>query len=337
LNDGVFVAGRLGLGDVLPPDFRDLFPRAMASQGQILEWIVGQTIDWIPGDRPQSMRGLGPVPSGTACIHRFRVCPIPAAVVAVRPPDRKLPAHPILHDFCRLGTPSVISRRASDQGVASTTADTAIGGADTIRSNARIVGSLVHRLLERQPVDPSRTVMLDLAASLLRADERVQQTELPSLVNAAVDRYLALVARPDISALLSSGRRWHEVPVTIVSDGLRTRGSIDTLILLDPLEGSVPRAIVLEFKTGALAPWHQRQLDQYVTAAKALLPGANVEGILVYSEAQTPLGSHFSAAGDRPDHSRALRFRGGTAGTTKSLPEACFLFTHGRAIPYNLA
>ena len=279
LNDGVFVAGRLGLGDVLPPDFRDLFPRAMASQGQ--------TIDWITGDRPQSMRGLGPVPSDAACVHRFRVCPIPEAVVAVSPPDRKLPADPILHDFCRLGTPSVISRRASDQGVASTTADTAIGGVDTIRSNARIVGSLVHRLLERQPVDPSRTVMLDLAASLLRADERVQQTELPSLVNAAVDRYLALVARPDISALLSSGRRWHEVPVTIVSDGLRTRGSIDTLVLLDPLEGSVPGAIVLEFKTGARAPWHQRQLDQYVTAAKALLPGANVEGILVYSEGPT--------------------------------------------------
>jgi hypothetical protein len=294
LNDGVFVAGRLGLGDVLPPDFRDLFPRAMASQGQIIEWIVG--------DSPQTMRGSGTVPNGTACRHRFRVCPIPEAVVVVKPPDRKLPANPVLHDFCRLGpTPSVISRRASDHGVASTTVDTAIAGVDTIRSNARIVGSLVHRLLERQPVDPSRTAMLDLAAGLLRADERVQPTELPSPVNTAVDRYLALVARPDISALLSSGRRWHEVPVTIVSDGLRTRGSIDTLILLDPLEGSVPRAIVLEFKTGALAPWHQRQLDQYVTAAKALLPGANVEGILVYSEAQTPLGPHFSAAGDRPD------------------------------------
>jgi ATP-dependent exoDNAse (exonuclease V) beta subunit len=292
LNDGVFVAGRLGLGDVLPPDFRDLFQRAMASQGQIIEWIVG--------DSPQTMRGSGTVPNGTACVHRFRVCPVPEAVVAVRPPDQKLPAHPILHDFCRLGTPSVISRRASDQGVASTTADTPIGGDDTIRSNARIVGSLVHRLLERQPVDPSRTVILDLAASLLRADERVQQTELPSLVNAAVDRYLALVARPDISALLSGGRRWHEVPVTIVSDGLRTRGSIDTLILLDPREGSVPGAIVLEFKTGARAPWHQRQLDQYVKAAKALLPGANVEGILVYSEGSTAVQPDFSRAGVWP-------------------------------------
>jgi ATP-dependent helicase/nuclease subunit A len=271
LNDGVFVAGRLGLGDVLPPDFRDLFTGAAA--------LPGLTIDWIAGDRPH-----GPVPNGTACTHRFRVCPVPESVVVIRPPDRKLPADPVLHDFSRLGpAASVISRRASDDGVAPTTADTAIAGDDTVRSNARIVGSLVHRLLEQQPVDPSRTTILDLAAGLLRADERVQQRDLPSLVNTAVDRYLALVSRPDICTLLSSGRRWHEVPVTIVSDGLRTRGSIDTLILLDPLEGSAPRAIVLEFKTGALAPWHQGQLDQYVTAARDLLPGAKVEGILVYS------------------------------------------------------
>jgi hypothetical protein len=73
------------------------------------------------------------------------------------------------------------------------------------------------------------------------------------------------------------------------------------LILLDPLEGSAPRAIVLEFKTGAPAPWHQRQLDQYVTAAKSLLPGANVEGMLVYSGELTTVGPHFSAADVRPD------------------------------------
>ena len=41
LHDGVFVAGRLGLGDVLPPDFRDLFPRALASPGQIIDWVGG--------------------------------------------------------------------------------------------------------------------------------------------------------------------------------------------------------------------------------------------------------------------------------------------------------
>ena len=41
LQDGVFVVGRLGLGDVLPLDFRDLFPRALAARGSTLEWIPG--------------------------------------------------------------------------------------------------------------------------------------------------------------------------------------------------------------------------------------------------------------------------------------------------------
>jgi ATP-dependent helicase/nuclease subunit A len=287
LNDGVFVAGRLGLGDVLPPDFRDLFQRAVASQGQI-EWVVG--------DSPR-----GTVPIGRTCVHRFRACPIPEAAVEVMPPDRKVPADLVLHDFRRLGsTPPVISRRASDYGVPSTILDTASEDG-RVRSNARIVGSLVHRLLERQPSDPGRTAILDTAAGLLLATERVQQTDLPSLLHAAVDRYLALVSRPDLCTLFSSGRRWHEVPVTVVSGGLRTRGSIDTLIVMDRLEGSAPRAIVLEFKTGDAAPWHQAQLDQYVTAAKALLPGTTVEGILVYSGGFTATGPHFGAANDTPD------------------------------------
>ena len=47
--------------------------------------------------------------------------------------------------------------------------------------------------------------------------------------------------------------------------------------------GAAPRAIVLEFKTGAPLPWHQIQLAQYVAAAQALLPGTAVEGALIYA------------------------------------------------------
>jgi hypothetical protein len=71
--------------------------------------------------------------------------------------------------------------------------------------------------------------------------------------------------------------------VTIVVDELRLRGSLDTLILVDPPEADTPRAIVLEFKTGAPVPQHQLQLNQYVAAARALLPGRTVEGTLIYS------------------------------------------------------
>jgi len=84
-----------------------------------------------------------------------------------------------------------------------------------------------------------------------------------------------------VRALFSEGRRWHEVPVTLTAGAVRTRGSIDTLILSDSPTG--PRARVLEFKTGTPAAWHQTQLDQYVAAASALLPGRVVEGILIYA------------------------------------------------------
>jgi hypothetical protein len=107
--------------------------------------------------------------------------------------------------------------------------------------------------------------------------------DLAPVLDGAVDRCLALLERPDIRTLFSGGHRWHEVPVTLVHNGHRVRGTIDTLILLNSPEGTAPRAIVLEFKTGAGEPWHQAQLDGYVAAARELLPTAEVKGLLVYS------------------------------------------------------
>ena len=103
------------------------------------------------------------------------------------------------------------------------------------------------------------------------------------MLEAAVDRYLTLLDRGDIRTLFSGGLRWHEVPVTLVDSGNRVRGAIDTLILLNSPEGTAPRAIVLEFKTGAAEPWHQAQIDGYVAAARELFPTAEVEGWLVYA------------------------------------------------------
>ena len=69
----------------------------------------------------------------------------------------------------------------------------------------------------------NREEILDLAAGLLRADDRIQQDDLPAILQTAVDRYLALIARPDVCTLFSQGHRWHEVPVTC-GHGVRTRG-----------------------------------------------------------------------------------------------------------------
>ncbi len=268
LQDGVFVVGRLGLGDVLPLDFRDLFPRALAARGSTLEWIHG--------DSPQSVAGEGPVPTS---VHRFRVCPVPEddGPAPAREEGQPVP----LQDFRRLGpTASPISRVSDEHGLAADASDAAPGA---VRSNARILGSLVHRLLERQPDCANRERLLSLAGGLLRPDERVQCVDLAPVLEAAVDRYLALLDRADIRTLFSGGLRWHEVPVTLVDNGNRVRGAIDTLILLNSPEGTAPRAIVLEFKTGAAEPWHQAQIDGYVAAARELFPTAEVEGLLVYA------------------------------------------------------
>jgi len=129
-----------------------------------------------------------------------------------------------------------------------------------------------------------RAVLREVAAGLLRPEERLLHADWRLVLETAVDRYLALLDRPDVRELFASGRRWHEVPVTIIKNGQRTRGSIDTLILVDSPPPTVARTVVLEFKTGAPLQWHRTQLDQYVTAARELLPSRAVEGILIYGE-----------------------------------------------------
>ena len=89
--------------------------------------------------------------------------------------------------------------------------------------------------------------------------------------------------RPDVAALLAVRRRLQEVPFSLrrVAEGtpMVLRGTIDCLIRKD--DGSV---VVVEFKTGRRRASHQRQLDVYVEAARALCPGSSVEGRLVYPD-----------------------------------------------------
>jgi RecB family exonuclease len=55
------------------------------------------------------------------------------------------------------------------------------------------------------------------------------------------------------------------------------RGAIDCLVIR--ADGSVA---VVEFKTGRRRQAHERQLELYQEAARALYPDARVEGHLVY-------------------------------------------------------
>jgi len=56
------------------------------------------------------------------------------------------------------------------------------------------------------------------------------------------------------------------------------RGSIDWLVVRP--DGAV---VVVELKTGRPHDWHRAQLEVYVEAARALFPGAAVEGRMLYA------------------------------------------------------
>ena len=59
------------------------------------------------------------------------------------------------------------------------------------------------------------------------------------------------------------------------------RGAIDVLV-----QYGDGRIEVLEFKTGHPQSGHERQLALYVAAARAMFPGANVAGRVIYGAEQ---------------------------------------------------
>jgi ATP-dependent exoDNAse (exonuclease V) beta subunit len=145
-------------------------------------------------------------------------------------------------------------------------------------------GILVHRLLQSGlPEHLDEAPARAFTRQLLQPQERAAVPDIEPLVTTALATWRALRRRPDVAALLTSGRVLHEVPFSlgraVSGDRLILRGTIDCLVHTD--DGSV---VVLEFKTGRPRSSHQRQLNLYVEAAAALYPAARVEGRLIYAD-----------------------------------------------------
>ena len=155
----------------------------------------------------------------------------------------------------------------------------------------RLAGTLVHVLLQRANRDVrDREEIRRRARALLRADEKAGVDNCDELVNRAVETYLAILKRPEVTSLID-GDCLFEVPFSLRLDQssdsperqtagapVIVRGTIDCLA-----RGSDGRLTVLEFKTGSREPEHQAQLDLYVVAARGLFPGVAVEGALIYA------------------------------------------------------
>ncbi len=133
------------------------------------------------------------------------------------------------------------------------------------------VGSIVHLVLQRvlsQPVVDAESI----AREVRRSD--ASGSDAASDVQRLCE---AMALQPGLRAVLATGTPLFEVPFSIAgADGRVIRGSIDCLV------AGPERVTVVEFKTGARLPEHQRQLEAYVGAARALFDGREVDGMLVY-------------------------------------------------------
>jgi ATP-dependent helicase/nuclease subunit A len=245
LKDGRAVAGNGSLAKVLPTGFVQLFEMAGRADPDTA---------WTCGSR----------------IYPFRVCP-PA-----QDPPLSLPRHEAAAARAANFAPLLVDPSAVAIAVTGANPEQALrSGEARVEGADRLLGTLVHRMLQRAPapeVDLPR-----MARALLLDDEIAGIDDIEAALDAAAATYRAIAERDDVRALLQAGERLHEVPFSFRRGGELLRGTIDCLVIAPG--GPVT---VVEFKTGRKRPEHQAQLDVYVDAARALFPGAAVEGRLVY-------------------------------------------------------
>jgi RecB family exonuclease len=158
------------------------------------------------------------------------------------------------------------------------------GRARIAAASPALGGTLVHRLFERfgstlarEGGEPAITTGL---ARVLRDEEALDAGDVEQIFDQARLAYLALCGQPTLVEALGAGDALFEVPFSVrsASSPMILRGTFDCLIVRQ--DGGVT---VLELKTGRPAPEHSRQLETYLTAARAIFPGRHVDGTLVYA------------------------------------------------------
>ncbi|MEO2195395.1 MAG: PD-(D/E)XK nuclease family protein, partial [bacterium] len=228
-------------------------------------------------------------------------------------------SHPRSHTFSLVGSPSVgpdsppaaVEATASPEGLLGpwrpsvgfpripVTGLAAVGPAeapDPGAGSGPVVGRLVHRLLQRAG-ETGVGADADLESrvvDLMTREERARSDSRGLVLDAAAVFRRAL-SRPQVTELLQ-GDCLFEVPFSMRRDDLAQdedlgraqdddvgggpvvlRGTIDCLLRRE--DG---RLTVIELKTGAARPHHERQLSLYLDAARALFPETSVDGTVVY-------------------------------------------------------
>jgi ATP-dependent exoDNAse (exonuclease V) beta subunit len=214
--------------------------------------------------------------ASSGAVHRFRRCE-PSNV------EPSNPESPIPNPGLRELEPLIDSARQRMSVASAIADDDQRERVDRITpASDRLVGTLVHRLLQRAGVGELATsdAMRERAARLLRHDEIEESDDVDAVIRAAVDAYAAICAREDVRVLYAEGRKLHEVPFTMTIGGRILRGTVDCLV-----ETAAGRFTILEFKTGRERPEHQAQVDLYLNAMRQVFAGALIDARLIYADA----------------------------------------------------
>ena len=256
LKEGRLQAGRGSLAEVLPPPLCEAFAAAAPAPDGIVTWNAS---------------------SGTT--HRLAlVNEIVGGQSSSAPAREAVHRETPVDDFDPLVDTSTRRAHVTRSGAISPVPESTAGG-----DSDRLVGTLVHRLLERYGLAAAVTAgdVERALPSLLDADELVDVIDVHVLATRAAAAYFAVCARDDVRALCAAGQRLHEVPFTLATEDGIVRGTIDLLV-----RGADGTITILEFKTGRARPEHRAQLDIYARAAGQLFPGSKIDAVLVYADAR---------------------------------------------------
>ena len=266
LKDGTLQPGRGSLAAVLPQTLIDQF----AASGEVIEWRASSgavhTLRVIGGSGFAIQDSSPKNPESTDLGSRI---PDPGLVTSLEPLVDSAPA--------RISVASLVSPE-NERGSVESSAP----------SSGRLVGTLVHRLLQRLGIPDTGSGIYDarpirdLAVHLMREHEIDGVEDLETTVNATCEAYGSICACEDVRALYQTGRALHEVPFTMSKDGRIVRGTIDCVV-----ETAPGAFTLLEFKTGRERPEDRQQVQLYLQAARRLFPGASIEARVVYAAGES--------------------------------------------------
>jgi ATP-dependent helicase/nuclease subunit A len=256
LKDGQLKPGRGSLAEVLP----------ISLQARFNESTAATSVSWS---------------SSSGAVHVMRVCPGADRGDAVSRDPRRW--HQASNPESGEADPGDFDAIVDTSPTRSTVASSlAIAPSASIApSSNRAIGTLVHRLLQREGLVDEVTDewITERMSALLRGDDGVDVEGVGELFDRAARAYRSFVTDPDVRTLYRSGRPLHEVPFTFDNDGSIVHGAIDCLVVTEE------KVTILEFKTGSPRPEHQAQADLYRRAAEALFPGSAVAARLFYAKA----------------------------------------------------